>query len=867
MSKFFKIATKAVSAAVSAGTKVFVESSRHDDDDDRLHEYQQRSSLPLERQEPSLKHLAQTTESERTPLGDGTTVQTVSAGKNDSSVGENREESKTSRKKTPEEIRCGIPERKTRMPADMKTGFWQTKEECVLYFKQYAANKTLGGGIFSLVKRHGDRTPTKTRGLQFSLYCDRRGHPGDEGTGERSSLSKRCGCCYQVHFEDSTEGFLVTRGTFHHSGHELEQSRSSALANPNLREIPPDLIGLCDDLKIAGHNAAMINMSLIRVAKRKGIEVTWTYDDIYNRIRCSPEEKALDSSGMFQYLTERGEPFDIKANECGFIEATFFVMKEGLKLWSQNLSSPIFFDTTFGTNTYNQKLGCMCTVSPQGDTVILASAIIAFESVEAFEWIFRCWKRFFKVEPKIVFTDGDTCMASALSKVFHNSKHRLCAWHVYNNVKDQLRLSFKENDKWEAFVRAWWRVVQTTDIQTKATFKHDWAALVDILKEHSCSDKKVKWFETLGEEKGQKFAYRFGWDYFSAGAQSTQRSEAIHSALSNFFRKTSKMTELVVSLDEYVENKCKQKDIKSPREELKKRTQMMMNSMSPQIKEVAQDITNYALRLLVCQNMQTDNYVSTAVSSTGIRSSQGRKIKSKYMRASSLPSVPGKHVHTVTRYLKPNAAAIADPDGRFNRDYCMDQDGAIVHVASEVACTCNYHTMMGLPCRHMLHVQAKVNIKSFDKLPLTPRIISDFWLERKKAQTDAHYFNFLNIPTPKEFGSSKANPLTDAERYSLLVSQFRAKCVEVASKNQHLTNFALEAVDELSKRLVKKASAKPGKKAKAEDNVVAELHSNADKYAGFIDLKKRKSGKQQSKRKKSRLETTGGTKKKGKTRK
>ena len=69
---------------------------------------------------------------------------------------------------------------------------------------------------------------------------------------------------------------------FNHN-HELVQNIGSSLAEASLGCIPPDLIELGDKLRRAGFTAPKINQVLESECHRQGVEVSWNYQDVYNK--------------------------------------------------------------------------------------------------------------------------------------------------------------------------------------------------------------------------------------------------------------------------------------------------------------------------------------------------------------------------------------------------------------------------------------------------------------------------------------------------------------------------------------------------------------------------------------------------------
>jgi hypothetical protein len=67
------------------------------------------------------------------------------------------------------------------------------------------------------------------------------------------------------------------------------------------------------------------------------------------------------------------------------------------------------------------------------------------ETVESFEWLFNCFlDAMGGVPPKTIITDHDQAMATAIAKVFPNTVHRNCRWHIFNKVQGPLGTYLKK---------------------------------------------------------------------------------------------------------------------------------------------------------------------------------------------------------------------------------------------------------------------------------------------------------------------------------------------------------------------------------------------------------------------------------------
>mmetsp|Transcript_17612 Transcript_17612/g.43808 ORF Transcript_17612/g.43808 Transcript_17612/m.43808 type:complete len:132 (-) Transcript_17612:351-746(-) len=111
-----------------------------------------------------------------------------------------------------------------------------------------------------------------------------------------------------------------------------------------------------------------------------------------------------------------------------------------------------------------------------------------------------------------------------------------------------------------------WELALETDEFKQSDFESEFnklVAFVECAETESNTDAiegALAWLRQIYERR-EKWAYRYTWSYFTAGANSSQRAEAVHSAL----KVGVDQTHLLVDLIKYVE---KYEEIKEIRNEL-----------------------------------------------------------------------------------------------------------------------------------------------------------------------------------------------------------------------------------------------------------------------------------------------------------
>jgi zinc finger SWIM domain-containing protein 3 len=68
-------------------------------------------------------------------------------------------------------------------------------------------------------------------------------------------------------------------------------------------------------------------------------------------------------------------------------------------------------------------------------TVIFGCGIISHETSEAYEWMLQNFsKAMANKHPISVITDGDLAMQRAIKVVWSDTVHKLCVWHIQENI-------------------------------------------------------------------------------------------------------------------------------------------------------------------------------------------------------------------------------------------------------------------------------------------------------------------------------------------------------------------------------------------------------------------------------------------------
>ncbi|XP_073152029.1 protein FAR1-RELATED SEQUENCE 5-like [Henckelia pumila] len=163
------------------------------------------------------------------------------------------------------------------------------------------------------------------------------------------------------------------------------------------------------------------------------------------------------------------------------------------------------FDTTYRTNKYNLICAPFVGINHHWKNVMFGCAFLSDEKVESFQWLFEVFKKSMGGKcPVSFFTYQDQAISNAIEKVFPETRHRLCLWHLHQNA-----VNYKLEN-------------------------HPWFNRLYGLKE--------KWCTALSK------------DLFSAGILSSQRSESSNHAIGFSAKKNTSLTDFFGIFKEMLKN-------------------------------------------------------------------------------------------------------------------------------------------------------------------------------------------------------------------------------------------------------------------------------------------------------------------------
>ena len=435
------------------------------------------------------------------------------------------------------------------------------------------------------------------------------------------------------------------------------------------------------------------------------------------------------------------------------------------------------FDTKHGTNTHKLKLGCFCTVGPSGNTVVLAASLVAAESEASFTWVFTCFLLALRFAPAVIFTDSDPGMAAAILAVFCvlGTLHFLCTWHLSKNLLTHVKPSlFSEPASMEWFIGAWWTLCLRSDTSSSAAFAAEWDALLAPIRAGPPSEARtsaLEWLDSLYRRR-ESWAARFTWQTLTLAIHSTQRGEAVHSAVDRFCAASMLLTVLLQRLDEYGNSVDVRAETRDVLRCLRLLQREQNQAVAPIISSASRFLTPYAVLLLTAQWQQSLQYKVIAA-------------EDGLYRVERISPAAATHVLAIAE----QAADAADGVGG-------TPTFSTARTTSLAVCSCQFPSSVGLPCRHQLAVAAHLQMHDAGRL-----VSVAHWRLVAESDRAALVRALLSAPLPALAAQPVARAtMTKTDRFALLMSEWRGVAA-AASESPAATEWALTEVGRVAAAL------------------------------------------------------------------
>lgn len=210
-----------------------------------------------------------------------------------------------------------------------------------------------------------------------------------------------------------------------------------------------------------------------------------------------------------------------------------------------NFSDVVAFDTNYIRNKYKMPLALFVGVNQHYQFMLLGCAIVTDESSATYLWIMQTWLKAMSGQaPRVIITDQDRSIRSAITEVFPNAQHCFYLWNILEKVSDNLGHVIKKHDKFmEKFEKCIYRSWNDEEFEKRwqkliARFELENDELIQSLYE----DRKL-WVSTFMK------------DTFLAGMSTVQRSESVISYFDKYVQKKKTVSDFLKQYEAIVQDR------------------------------------------------------------------------------------------------------------------------------------------------------------------------------------------------------------------------------------------------------------------------------------------------------------------------
>jgi hypothetical protein len=134
----------------------------------------------------------------------------------------------------------------------------------------------------------------------------------------------------------------------------------------------------------------------------------------------------------------------------------------------------VLFDATYSTNQYNMIFAPFAGVNHHMQSVFFGAAFLANEKIESYGWLFRTFLLAMGGKTsRLIITDEDASMKSAIRTILPDTIHRLCMWHIMEKVPEKVGPPTNQDKEfWAALNTCVW------GSETREEFDMRWNAII-----------------------------------------------------------------------------------------------------------------------------------------------------------------------------------------------------------------------------------------------------------------------------------------------------------------------------------------------------------------------------------------------------
>ena len=364
---------------------------------------------------------------------------------------------------------------------------------------------------------------------------------------------------------------------------------------------------------------------------------------------------------------------------------------------------------------------------------------------------------------------------------------------------------------------AWWDLAKETDSGRTGTFDDEWNAFIELVQTtatvgEDAVARAVAWLNNTFYAKREQWAARFTWSLTTWGVHSTQRAEAIHSAIKRFLTGSHLLVDLLKELVEYSKKSRDDRDVDMVRRSILNAARV--GHEIPVVSSLAEKVTPFAYNLvraqgaLAMQYTTSDHTVNPPPTLTEdmqwVLDASGEELESGgYDEDVDLGLMDGLEDFYLVRHVANTRKGLRYTEaGRIEShedpaDFGLEEiDCSVYHGARHTSvhwCSCQFFKVFLLPCRHMIRVCIQRNLTNYDLC-----YVGQKWKQLTPAMLDMLRRSLRDKRPPRiePPDPTRVSALRTAERFSILTEEFRV-AAQLGSQSEFTFVYAREELSSL----------------------------------------------------------------------
>jgi hypothetical protein len=109
------------------------------------------------------------------------------------------------------------------------------------------------------------------------------------------------------------------------------------------------------------------------------------------------------------------------------------------KAYAEAYHDCVSFDSTYLPNKYNIPFAPFIGVNRNGQSIMFGCGFVRQELASSYDWLFESFLIAMDgLAPDNIITDQDVAMKKSIGKMFPNTVHRNCRWHIMQKSTDKV---------------------------------------------------------------------------------------------------------------------------------------------------------------------------------------------------------------------------------------------------------------------------------------------------------------------------------------------------------------------------------------------------------------------------------------------